>query len=129
MGVLTRLFGDLKRAWQAQAAALRAALDERAVESLLKTRAELSLDAELERIGRAGITVVHRGDPAYPWRLAEIPAPPPVLYVKGELRPEDEVAVAVVGTRRSTPYGREVTARLAGELAAAGVTIVSGLAR
>jgi DNA processing protein len=122
-------FGDLERAWSAPAQQLRAVLDERCVESLLATRAALSLDDELARIERLGISVITRDDPDYPYRLAQIPAPPPVLYLKGELLPEDEVAVAVVGTRRLTSYGREVAARLAGELAEAGVTIVSGLAR
>ncbi|MDP9370073.1 MAG: DNA-processing protein DprA [Chloroflexota bacterium] len=104
-------------------------LDERAVESLVKTRRTLSLDEEMEKIERAGVTVLTHGCEGYPRLLAEIPAPPPVLYVKGELLPEDGLAVAVVGTRRLTSYGREVGGRLAGELAAAGVTIVLGLAR
>ena len=126
---LIRHFGDLERAWTAPAGELRRVLDDRATDSLLATRAALSLDAELERIARAGISVITRHDPAYPRLLAEIAAPPPVLYLRGDLQPEDEVAVAVVGTRRLTSYGREVTSRLAGDLAAAGVTIVSGLAR
>ncbi len=122
-------FGGLDRAWRATPGELRRVLDERALESLLKTRAELDPDAELERIARAGISVLTRADPTYPRRLAQIPAPPPVLYLRGSLVPEDEVAVAVVGTRRATPYGRQVTERLAADLAAAGVTVVSGLAR
>ncbi len=108
---------------------LRAVLDERSVESLVKTRAGLSLDDEMARIERLGITVLTREDDDYPRLLAQIPAPPSVLYVKGELLPEDAVAVAIVGTRRLTSYGREVTGRLAGDLARAGVTVVSGLAR
>ncbi|MDP9365265.1 MAG: DNA-processing protein DprA, partial [Chloroflexota bacterium] len=75
------------------------------------------------------VSVLTRADANYPRLLAQIPAPPPVLYLRGELLPEDEVAVAVVGTRRMTSYGREVTARLSSDLAAAGVTVVSGLAR
>ena len=126
---LLRQFGDLGRAWDAPPDELRAVLDERSVESLLKSRAKLSLDDEMDRIERLGLTVLTRQDEDYPRRLGEISAPPAVLYVKGELLPEDGVAVAVVGTRRMTSYGREVTARLAGELAEVGVTIVSGLAR
>ena len=126
---LVRHFGDLGRAWGAPVGELRRVLDERATESLLATRATLSLDDEMGRIERAGITVVTRASAEYPRLLAEIPAPPSVLYVKGEIIPEDAVAVAIVGTRRLTSYGREVAARLAGDLAAAGVTIVSGLAR
>lgn len=126
---LVRHFGGLERAWSAAPGELRQVLDERALASLLKTRAELSLDAEMERIARAGLSVLTRHDADYPRLLAQIPAPPPVLYVRGEVLPADEVAVAVVGTRAMTPYGREVTTRLAGDLASAGVTIVSGLAR
>ena len=58
----------------------------------------------------------------------EVDGAPPVLYVRGEVRADDEVAVALVGTRRATPYGREVAHQLASGLAAAGVTVVSGLA-
>jgi DNA processing protein len=68
-------------------------------------------------------------DDDYPRLLREIPSPPLVLYVRGSLLPADEVAVAIVGTRRVTNYGREMSRRLASELASAGVTIVSGLAR
>lgn len=125
---LVRHFGGLGAAWHAPVAELRRILDERALGSLLKTRDALSLDAEMERIARAGVSVLTRADACYPRLLAQIPAPPPVLYLRGALVPEDEIAVAIVGTRRMTPYGQEMTTRLAGELAAAGVTIVSGLA-
>lgn len=126
---LLRRFGSLERAWNATPGELRAVLDERAVENVLKTRSTIVLDAEMDRYQRAGIAVISRVDPSYPRLLAQIPAPPPVLYVRGELLPRDEVAVAIVGTRRATAYGREVTSRLAADLAAAGITIVSGLAR
>lgn len=122
-------FGDLARAWAASSSELRRVLDERSAESLLKARASFSPDDEMARLQRDGITVLTRIDPAYPALLAEIPAPPPVLYVLGSLVPTDATAVSIVGTRRMTPYGREVTDRLAGDLAGAGVTIVSGLAR
>jgi DNA processing protein len=122
-------FGDLGRAWTADARELRRVLDERSVESLIATRAVLSLDAEMERMERLGIDCVTLADDAYPRLLREIPAPPPVLYVRGQLVPEDAMAVAIVGTRRATAYGREVATRIAGELADEGVTIVSGLAR
>ncbi len=125
---LQTVFGDLGRAWDAPASELRAALDDRATASLVATRATLDLDAELDRLAATGVTVIVRDDPAYPRLLAEIPVPPPVLYLRGELLPEDALAVAIVGTRRMTAYGREVTERFAADLAAAGVTVVSGLA-
>jgi DNA processing protein len=61
--------------------------------------------------------------------LLNIEAPPPVLFVKGALKPEDDWAVAIVGTRQATPYGREAARELAAGLAANGVTVISGLAR
>src|SRR5436309_10606234 len=64
----------------------------------------------------------------YPELLGAIPSPPP-LYVRGTITTDDALAVAIVGSRAATPYGVEVAERLAAELAARGVTIVSGLAR
>ena len=71
---------------------------------------------------------LHPGDPGYPTLLKAMPSAP-ALFVRGELRPEDALAIAIVGSRRCTPYGIAATEELASELAARGVTIVSGLAR
>src|SRR6266581_3092005 len=68
------------------------------------------------------------GDPNYPALLGAI-ASPPTLYVRGAVTVDDALALAIVGARDATPYGVEVAERLAGELGARGVTIVSGLAR
>ena len=68
------------------------------------------------------------GDPRYPALLRAIPSAP-ALYVRGELHADDALAIAIVGSRRCTPYGIAVTEQLASDLAARGVTIVSGLAR
>ena len=81
------------------------------------------------RVSRAGATAHTLADPTYPARLAEIYDAPPVLYTRGAFAPEDEWAVAVVGTRNVSSYGREVTHRLVTDLARRNVTIVSGLAR
>lgn len=127
--VLLEHFGDLQAAWEADAFALsQAGLDRRSVESVLETRRELSLERELAALARLDTQVLTWADEAYPRLLREIDAPPPVLYVRGSLQPKDEWALAVVGTRRASRYGREVTRRLVGELAGAGLTIVSGLA-
>ena len=84
---------------------------------------------ELDAIARKRISVRAILDPAYPSRLRTIADPPPLLYVSGSLEESDQLAVAVVGARRATPAGQMITERLANELAAAGFTIVSGLAR
>ena len=128
--LLLDAFGDVKSAWDAAPANLAdAGLPAGVVEAVVDTRRQLSLEAVGERIARLGIQVLTWEDEAYPRRLAEIDNPPPVLYLRGELLPEDAWAAAIVGTRRMTAYGRQVTEELAGRLAAAGATVVSGLAR
>lgn len=84
---------------------------------------------ELDRMDKLGIRMVVQGRPGYPKLLAAIPDPPPVLFVRGEILPQDDVAVAIVGSRAASQQGLRFTHRLARELAAAGVTIVSGMAR
>jgi DNA processing protein len=123
-------FGDLESAWSAAPGELRAAgLDRRSIESLLAARAGIDLDLALKRVEQAGVQVLTWESPDYPRNLLSIPQPPPALYVQGQLTPADEWAVAMVGTRRATAYGREVARELGWSLAASGVTVVSGLAR
>ena len=123
-------FGTLADAWSAPAAALAGAgIERRVVEALVALRARTSPAAELEQAQRAGARVLTWLDEDYPPRLATIPDPPPVLYVRGTLLAQDERAVAVVGTRRPTYYGRSLAGRLCEAFAGAGVCVVSGLAR
>jgi DNA processing protein len=84
---------------------------------------------ETERAKSAGAAIVTLFDEGYPANLLQIPDPPPVLYLRGELFGSDTDAVAVVGSRAATGYGRAVASSLARELAARGITVVSGLAR
>jgi len=123
-------FGDIGAAWQAPESELRALnLDRRARANLLKVRRTADLDALQTRLERQSITVLTWDSPDYPALLSEIADPPPVLFVRGQITPADEWAVAVVGTRKVSAYGREVARRLGEELARNGVTVVSGLAR
>jgi DNA processing protein len=85
--------------------------------------------AELESAERQSVRILIREDPEYPGILAQLPDPPPLLYVRGSLTAGDDPAVALVGSRRATPYGLEMARTLAEEIASAGVTVVSGLAR
>lgn len=128
--ILLDTFGDARAAWQASTQELRATgLGPKVVENLLKVRSQVSLEQVWERIQTQGVSVLTWQDEDYPRRLKEIDQSPPVIYVKGDLLPEDEWAVAIVGTRRITTYGRQVAEELAATLARSGVTIVSGLAR
>ena len=123
-------FGALSRAWQAPTDALaQAGLSPKIIQNLLKFRSEASLEQVWENILAQGIAVLTWEDEAYPRRLKEIDQPPPVLYLRGQLLPQDEWAVAIVGTRRMTAYGRQVAEDVAGVLGRNGVTVVSGLAR
>lgn len=87
------------------------------------------LNGELRRIQEMGLTVVTQGDEVYPGPLTEIHDPPLVLYVRGQLEPRDRVAIGVVGSRRATTYGLTAARKLSFQLAHAGVTVLSGLAR
>jgi DNA processing protein len=123
-------FGDAETAWDAATVDLaRAGLDRKSLQNLSRLRATLDLDAEMQRIADVGAHVLTLQDEGYPRLLRQIYLPPAVLYVKGTLLPEDEWALAVVGTRHAKTYGREVTRYLAGELARNRITVVSGLAR
>lgn len=123
-------FGGIEAAWNAPAEMLYATgLSPKLVENLLQVRTEVSLDQLWERLQAAGAQVIIWDDEGYPKRLLEIDQPPPVLYVRGEVLPEDDWAVAIVGTRRITAYGRQIADRIAGFLARNGITVISGLAR
>ncbi|GMR21899.1 MAG: DNA-processing protein DprA [Acidobacteriota bacterium] len=83
----------------------------------------------LEEIRNAGLEALCMTDPLYPRLLRAAPDPPPVISVWGRLEPDDALGLAIVGSRRATRYGLEMSRRLAGALSSAGLTIVSGLAR
>lgn len=85
-------------------------------------------DDQLRRAARVGAHAVTLWDDRYPRLLRQIYDPPPLLWVRGELVLEDELALAIVGTRRASDYGRRVAELFASELARRGLTIVSGLA-
>jgi DNA processing protein len=90
---------------------------------------EVDVTGELEECRRAGVRMLPKGAEGYPEALDEIPDPPPLLYVRGAFEPRDALAIALVGSRRCTPYGLRVAERLASALARVGLTVVSGLAR
>ena len=122
-------FGSLQDAWKAPEGRLKqAGLDSRSVNALVLLRPRISLDAEIEKLERYKVKVLTCEDPCYPSRLKEIYDYPPVLYVRGNLL-KDEPCLAVVGTRRPTIYGRQVTEEIVADLAQSEIIIVSGLAR
>ncbi len=116
------VFAATPRAWTVEAR-LTAAACQRLLAAANRDHA-----GELARLERLGIAVIGLTEAAYPARLRTIPDPPTVLFVKGALLPDDARAVAVVGSRRASPYGRHVSAELGAGLAERGVTVVSGMA-
>ncbi|MCI0713204.1 MAG: DNA-protecting protein DprA, partial [Chloroflexi bacterium] len=120
---------DLEAAWNAPASELEnAGLDATTIESVLQHRQIFDLDSALNRVYGLGAWLCTLDDDRYPLMLREIPDAPPLLYVRGDIFPEDDRALAIVGTRKATTYGRKVTERIAAAMAEAGVTVVSGLA-
>jgi len=130
MQALIQYFGDLEAAWRAAPAELaEARLGKTLIERVIQAREGVDLDKLWERIEKQGIKILTWQDESYPQRLKEIDQPPPVLYIRGNYLPDDLFAVAIVGTRRVTPYGRQITEELSAFLAANGITVISGLAR
>ncbi|HVO93410.1 MAG TPA: DNA-processing protein DprA, partial [Terriglobales bacterium] len=100
-----------------------------AIDGLMSFSDWAAVEEEIRRIDAAGVRLVRFTDENYPARLRTIADPPPFLYIKGDLRPADDRAVAIVGSRSASDYGRRVARDLAGGLAALGFTVVSGMAR
>ncbi len=123
-------FNTLEKAWNASDEQLRdIGFDIRAIQSLNEVRQNFDLDQYVRQVETSGVGVVTWGSPEYPELLREIPAAPPLIFLRGQLKPIDRWAVAVVGTRRLTAYGRQVTRDLVAGLVVNGITVVSGLAR
>ena len=98
-------------------------------EEIANWESSVDLAAELERIREFGAEVITAQSPSYPRQLREIHAPPIVLYVWGELTERDQHAIGVIGSRRKSHYGAECAKKLSYQLAYAGLTVISGLAR
>jgi DNA processing protein len=87
------------------------------------------IDEELDLIKRYNLKILTFQDDEYPFLLKQIPDPPPVLYIKGKLKEEDKLSIAIVGSRQASFYGLQCSQKFSYELAELGFTIVSGLAR
>ncbi|MBV9688783.1 MAG: DNA-protecting protein DprA [Ktedonobacteraceae bacterium] len=121
---------DVAAAWRADRKALaEAGLDRGTIEKFLVQRDAIIPQRELERLERLRIHVITWKDASYPPLLRKIEYAPPVLYVCGSLNEDDNrFSLAIVGTRKMSTYGRQVTEHFAHDLAKGRVTIVSGLA-
>lgn len=131
LNALLRRFGSAEAVLRATPAELEQVphVSARLVDLLQRSLASRDVDSELELMESHQVRLLQLGEPDYPQALASIAVPPRLLFVRGQLVPADAQAVAVIGSRSCTSYGRRVAERLAGDLARAGYTVVSGLAR
>jgi len=123
-------FESAKNAWENGTAHdfVKAGLEEPLAQEIVLKRPQMDLEKEMEKLAKENIGILTILDQEYPKLLKEIYDPPYIMYIRGQLKPEDEFALAIVGTRRLSPYGQQVASHLARDLAQAGLTIVSGLA-
>ncbi len=125
--LLLEAFGSLSRAWHAsEAEASRHGFNGA---KLVAARSKIDLEHEYHRVKASRARLITLEDDDYPALLKPLPDAPALLYVRGTLLPTDQRALAIVGTRNATSYGRDATTYLAGELARQSVTIISGLAQ
>ncbi len=124
-------FGSVDAIWSASMAELQhvEGIGSKVAESIRHFRHDDGVEKEIAKAVECGLRILCPEDEDYPKSLLHIPDPPICLYVRGTLQPADSVAVAIVGTRRCSHYGREQALRFGESLAAAGFTVVSGLAR
>ncbi|NLP17886.1 MAG: DNA-protecting protein DprA [Firmicutes bacterium] len=122
-------FGSGENIWKCTDTDLRKILPLRTRNEFTKFRINFDPEPRLRALQKKGISFFTLLDPEYPESLRNIVDPPPVLYVLGKLQQRDQRAVAVVGSRRLTPYGRTTAERFGRELAELGFTVISGMAR
>ncbi|MBI4551277.1 MAG: DNA-protecting protein DprA [Candidatus Latescibacteria bacterium] len=129
--VLLERFGSPEAALRAPLSALVTVpgLGPQTATAIREYRDRAFADDQLRLADRQGVRLVTCQDDEYPSRLRQVYDPPPLLYVRGRLTEADERAVAIVGTRRATSYGRLIAERLSAALCSHGLTVVSGLAR
>lgn len=127
---LLDLFGSPAAVFAASDAALLRVpgFNEAALSKLRQAQRDAQPERDLWKLERLGAWLLTIHDDRYPPLLRRLPDAPPVLYVLGTVEPTDERLIAVVGTRRPSDYGRRIAHQIGAELAAAGVTVVSGLA-
>ena len=124
-------FGDPEHIFRASREELSSVegIGQRLAGVIKETDVRGKVDRELRLIENFKVSLVTLGDASYPKHLRQIYDPPPILYVRGDLQPRDDLAISLVGSRIASNYGRIITERIAGDLARNGLTVVSGMAR
>lgn len=126
---IRKYFSCMEEAFGASKKELKKALGEEGLSSeFVSWRSMIDVEREWAKLESEGIRIISIEDALYPAKLKNIFDPPALLYAKGRLDAEEEPAVAVVGTRKMTEYGKRAAMDIAGRLAAKGVAVISGLA-
>lgn len=126
---LTAFLGDSENAWKAPLKDLtQSGIGDKLAQKIAAEREKINPDEEWEALAKEGIDVLSLADPHYPKLLKEIPSPPPLLYIKGEINFNSYPLVSVVGSRKFTYYGKQAAYGFARDLAAARITVISGMA-
>ncbi len=132
MKILLGFFGTAEKAWQADLSQLeRSRIGNNIAGKIVSGREKINPDEEWKKLEKENIKVITLADDNYPQLLKEIPNPPYILYVKHADKDFDinsQPAVAIVGSRKFTQYGKQAAENFARELARAGITVVSGMA-
>jgi DNA processing protein len=127
---LLRAFGDPEAIFRASLTALEAQrIPAPAAQAIHSQQPLKAAEKEMAELRKLGARLLHWGEPEYPQRLLQIYDPPPLLYVKGRVELLNRHGIALVGTRKPTPYGNQMSERIARDLADRGLVIISGLAR
>ncbi len=127
--ILLSYFKSAENIWHAaKSDFVKTGLKKELVEKFITHKKTFNIEKYFEKLEEFSISTVSIFDKIYPENLKNLPDAPPVLYVRGEIKKSDSHAVAIVGTRAMTSYGREVAGKFAGELANYGITVISGLA-
>lgn len=128
---LLEFFGSASNVFRADVFQLRQVpeVGGKTISAILAAREEIDVEKELQLCEKHGIRILLDSDPEFPRMLKEIPDAPGLLYVKGQLQPNDSLSLAVIGTRHASFYGERQTERLVNEFVHSGFSIISGLAR
>jgi DNA processing protein len=123
-------FMGAENAWRAKGEELRAkGFGKNIIDSIIEGQKKINPQKILEDLEKKKISAIVLFEKEYPVNLKQIPDPPPVLYFKGDFAPSDKNSIAIVGSRRTTSYGRDYAQKFSSELAGFGLTIISGMAR
>lgn len=122
-------FGDFEKAWQSGENELqKSGLTKDIIERIVSERPKISSDEEWHKLESENIKVILRNDADYPQILKEIPQPPYIIYIRGQLPLESDITISVVGSRKYSQYGKQACEKIVSGLAKYNTTIISGLA-